>query len=348
VSAALASRPDGALLDLVAEAPVAGSGIGGTAKLVTVGGEPVFVKCVPLTDVERRPEHAGSTANLFGLPVWCQYGVGSPGFGVWRELVATAWASSRVTGGRSEGFPLLYHWRILDGPAWAGPRPDELADVERAVGYWHGSAAVRGRLDAIARSTATVALFLEYLPLGLPEWLAGQVAAGAEAAEAAITSVEHALIGDVAAMNRAGLFHFDAHFGNIRTDGERLFLADFGLATSPRFDLSDAESTFLAANRTHDACHTVTRLVDWLATEVAGAPYGVERDELIGRCARGEEPDDLPPAAAAVIRRHAPIAIVINEFYRRLHHEDRRTPYPLDAIDRALGHDEAMGVTEGT
>ena len=33
-------------------------------------------------------------------------------------------------------------------------------------------------------------------------------------------------------MNTHGLVHFDAHFGNVLTDGRRLFVADFGLATS--------------------------------------------------------------------------------------------------------------------
>ena len=30
-----------------------------------------------------------------------------------------------------------------------------------------------------------------------------------------------------------------------------------------------------------------------------------------------------------------PIAAVVNEFYRRLHLEDRRTPYPTDEVRRA-------------
>jgi hypothetical protein len=32
----------------------------------------------------------------------------------------------------------------------------------------------------------------------------------------------------------------DGHFGNMRAAGDRIYLPDFGLATSPRFDLSDA------------------------------------------------------------------------------------------------------------
>jgi hypothetical protein len=332
-SRALALRSDRALQDLVGEASVIGSGIGGTSMLLQVAETTVFVKCIPLTDLERRPENVMATANLFDLPMCCQYGVGSPSFGAWRELAANAMATSWVLAGDCEKFPLLYHWRVLDRPASAEPVSDELADVERAVAYWHGSAAVRRRIEAIVESSATVALFLEYLPLALPDWLAAAVSG--PAAARAIAMVEHDLRDDVAFMNAAGLFHFDAHFGNIRTDGDRLFFADFGLATSPHFDLSATELSFLATNISHDACHTITRLVDWLVTEMAAKPYRVERDGFIRRCAGGYEPVDLLPAAAAIITRYAPIAMVINEFYRRLHLEDRNTPYPVAEVERA-------------
>lgn len=335
VAASLALRSDRQLSELLEQAPVIGSGIGGTSRLLLVDSTPVFVKSVPLTDLERRPEHVMSTANLFDLPVSCQYGVGSPSFGVWRELAAHVMTTSWVLGGRTETFPLLYHWRVLPGPAFVGPLCDELADVERAVAYWHGSAAVRRRIEGIAQSSATVTLFLEYLPTVLPTWLEEQAAAGDDAVGAAIAMVEQRLRHDVVCMNAAGLFHFDAHFGNILTDGRRLFFADFGLATSPRFDLSAAESSFLTANRTHDACHTITRLVDWLVTHLAGVPDWNDRDEFVRQCAGGHDPAGLPPAAAAVVTRYAPIAVVVNDFYRRLHLEDRRSPYPVDEIERA-------------
>jgi hypothetical protein len=321
----------------VEDAATIGSGIGGTSMLLHVEDTPVFVKSVPLTDLERRPENVMSTANLFGLPLGCQYGVGSPSFGVWRELAAHAMTTSWVLGGRSACFPLLYHWRVLDGLASTAPLSDELADVEGAVEYWHGSAAVRERIEAIAKSSATVTLFMEYLPSTLPDWLEAQVAAGDHATDAAIAMVEHCLRNDIAFMNGAGLFHFDAHFGNILTDGQRLYFADFGLATSPRFELSPAESSFLAANASHDACHTITRLVDWVVTNLVGVPDWTERDEYIRRCAQGNQPAGLVPsaAAAAVINRYAPIAVVVNEFYRKLHLEDRTTPYPAEEIARA-------------
>jgi hypothetical protein len=48
----------------------------------------VFAKRIPLTDLERRAENVMSTANLFSLSLYCHYGVGSAGGGVWREVAA--------------------------------------------------------------------------------------------------------------------------------------------------------------------------------------------------------------------------------------------------------------------
>jgi hypothetical protein len=38
-----------------------------------------------------------------------------------------------VLAGAYEGFPLMYHWRVLPTPPQ--PLPEELADVERTVAY---------------------------------------------------------------------------------------------------------------------------------------------------------------------------------------------------------------------
>ena len=137
------------LREVVEGAQTLSTGIGGSNALLYVGGLPVFVKRVPLTDLERHPDNVMSTANLFELPLGCQYGVGSPGFGVWRELTANMMTTSWVLAGRASSFPLMYHWRVLDGTATAGPLADELTDVERTVAYWHGSSGVRRRIDAI-------------------------------------------------------------------------------------------------------------------------------------------------------------------------------------------------------
>jgi len=64
----------------------------------------------------------------------------------------------------------------------------------------------------------------------------------------------------------------DGHFDNMRTDGKRIFLSDFGLATSPHFDLSAAERDFAERHATHDDGYAAMRLVNWLVTDLREVP----------------------------------------------------------------------------
>jgi len=80
-------------------------GVWGASGPATVGGATVFVKRVPLTEVEAANPY--STRNHFGLPMYYSYGVGSAGFGVWRELALHQTTSDLP------GFPVLLHHRVM-------------------------------------------------------------------------------------------------------------------------------------------------------------------------------------------------------------------------------------------
>jgi hypothetical protein len=332
VSTSLALRSDHQLRDLVEVAVPLGSGIGGRSMLLDVDGTPVFVKRIPLTDLERRPEHIRSTANIFGLPAFCQYGIGGPSFGAWRELAAHTMTTNWVLADGYQGFPLMYHWRVL--PDEVQPLPKELADVERAVAYSGGGAEVRHRIEALQQATASVALFLEYIPRNVHQWLGEQLKAGDEAADRACSLVESELAAGTAYMNARGLLHFDAHFENILTDGRRLYFADYGLAISSRFDLSRADADFFDWHRGYDRDYTVSYFANWLVTALSGAA-GDDRAALVRGYARGEPPTGIPAAAAAIITRDARLADVMADFLDRLRRENKATPYPLEAIRRA-------------
>jgi hypothetical protein len=326
VATALALLSDPRVRALVDGAQFVGSGIGGTAWQVHVEGTPVFVKRLTLTDLERRPEHAHSTANLFDLPTYCHYGVGAPSMSTWRELAAHVMTTNWVLSGECPSFPLMYHWRVLTGPMPSAPRAPELTQIERTVEFWHGSPAVRRRLEALDAASASIVLFLEYVPQNLYEWLRTQL----DTLDDACAMVEQSLLHDVRFMNANGLLHFDAHFANILTDGRQLYLADFGLTTSPRFELSDAERDFVARNDTHDLCHTITQLVNWIVTATRGTGNPKERNDFIRRCAQGREPE-----APVIVNRYAPLAVIVNDFYWTLHGESRTVPYPAEEIRRA-------------
>jgi hypothetical protein len=339
VSAHLALLSDDQAAGLVGKAVPLASGIGGTTFLLDLDGTRVFVKKIPLSDLERRPENIRSTANFFRLPVFYQYGLGSTGFGAWRELAVHVMTTNWVLSRQCLSFPLMYHWRILPGPTPRPPAAAEHADIEHAVTWWGGCQEIRERLLALAHSSASVVVFLEYFPQTLHEWLSEKIARGGEEADSALIMADRNLQTTTSFMNSRGLLHFDAHFNNILTDGQRLYFTDFGLAMHSRFDLSGAEAAFFANHRSYDCSYTVTHLVTWLRNA-----QGLEAssDPLAREYAGGAESACLPAAADAIIRRYTSIADITSDFYRRLH-KDKFTSYPADEIERACA---AAGLPE--
>lgn len=331
VSTRLSLMDDRQLERAVVAATPLGSGIGGRSGEIDVAGVRVFVKRVPLTDVELRPENTRSTANLFDLPAFYHYGAGSTGFGAWRELAVHGMTTGWVLENEHDGFPLMYHWRVLPDSSPEG-FADEFGGVDGAVAYWEGSPAVRERLEALGRSSSSLVLFLEHVPRTLAEWLEDEARSGGSASS--YPWVEEALVRGSTFMSSRGLVHFDAHFNNILTDGRLLYFADFGLALSSGFALSAAEEEFLADHHAYDRCFTTSQLLrHHLPDDVLGS---AGRAAFLRRWIAGRRPDVVPSEIATVIDRHCRAAVVLDEFHRRLLTESRRTTYPAAEIGRAL------------
>ncbi|MGW6421679.1 serine/threonine protein phosphatase [Nocardia sp. NPDC055053] len=320
LSAFLASRSDFELAEIVDRGRAESVGVGGGSAVVDIDGVPVFAKRVPLTD--RELANRGSTANLFDLPVFCQYGIGGPGFNAWRELAANIVVTDGILAGETEAFPMLHHWRVLPGRA---PIADEHADIDAVVAAQGGCPAVRARLDALAAASSSLVLFCEYIPHSMAEWLRENPAGKAAAVAQQLSEI-------VTFLADRELLHMDGHFGNLRSDGERIYLSDFGLATSPRFDLSTAERDFAERHATHDADYAAMRLVNWLVTDVCGVPTPtsggpVARNEYVVQCAAGRIPGDVAPDVAAILARHSPAAAKMNAFYWQLFGGDIHAEY---------------------
>jgi hypothetical protein len=279
--------------------------------LLEFDGVQIFVKKVPLTDIERDID---STANIFGLPLFYQYGVGSTGFGAWRELAANVMATDWVLAGDCAHFPMLYHWRVLPGAPRPPLTPKEEARWERAAKYWNDSAAIRSRHRAITHADASLVLFVEYVPQTVNTWLTGRLAEGAETAEAAILMVDQQLNAVAAFINARGMLHFDLHFHNVLTDGAQLYVTDFGLALCSAFELSAAERDFFDQHQLYDRCYLANYLVKWI-------------DEM-------DEPFSPTPAVTALVACYRPIAGVMGGFIEKLRNETKTTPYPAAELQR--------------
>lgn len=302
VSGFLSQLGDREVAELVATAAPVGAGVGGAAAFLRIEDVPVFVKKVRLTDLEL--QHPRSTANLYGVPAVMQYGVGtfpSAGINAWREIAAHEMTTDWVLSGAYDGFPLMYHWRMLPAKQ---PMYEELADIEKAVDYWGGSDAFRQRLTGLRDATTAAVLFCEHIPTSL---------------DATVVSddVKGQLLDGVAFMNSHDLLHFDVHFGNILTDGKRIYFTDFGLATSSRFDLSPAERDFYQTHQTYDRAYVTSFLARWTIFQEHGVNWPDHQAFL------RENPD--------------PFTLLMTEFFDRLIGESRTTPYPAAKIAELLG-----------
>lgn len=312
LAARLTALRDDDLVALLARVDFRRSVHGSQFGILLLDGAKVFVKQIALTAVEQAS--SWSTANHFDLPLFYQYGVGSAGFGAWRELAAYRQASDWALTGKCPHFLLLHHWRILHMGRREPLTPDRQSWLDRAPDYWGGSQAVRHRLDAIAAAPATITLFLEHAPQTLHEWLEPRLSDASCDAESEATILEfHRQLDEAAAfMNACGMLHFDLHAHNLLTDGVNLYVTDFGLSICEDFDLSLQERAFFENHRLYDRSY-----VRWL--------FG-------GRLAPETNPPSLTPALRALADRCAPTRDVLEAFFRELRGANKTALYPSSSL----------------
>ncbi|WP_026735269.1 hypothetical protein [Fischerella sp. PCC 9605] len=207
---------------------------------IILGESKIFVKRVPVTNIEF--DNQFSTKNLYDLPTYCNYGFGSTGFGVFRELVTHIKTTNWVLDGAIATFPLMYHYRII-------PFSGRRADVDRShlksyVEYWGNSENAGKYVLDRAIANYELVLFLEYIPHVLETWLRENPNKLQKHLDDLRTTITF--------LRTQGIIHFDAHFRNVLTDGEKVYLTDFGLALDKSFALTSDEESFFEQNTFYD------------------------------------------------------------------------------------------------
>lgn len=71
-----------------------------------------------------------------------QYGVGSTGFGAWRELAAHVMTTNWVITGQCPNFPIMYHWRILEDTDSKIISDEEQIALDKDATYWENNAPI--------------------------------------------------------------------------------------------------------------------------------------------------------------------------------------------------------------
>ncbi|NEQ44217.1 MAG: hypothetical protein F6K00_11940 [Leptolyngbya sp. SIOISBB] len=285
-----------------------------------------FVKLLPLTAFELLGQNAPSTVNYFQLPTYYQYRLGSCGFGAWREVEAHQLANQWVTSGRCVQLPLLHHWRVLP---IAPTRYDDRINLE----LWGNCEAIHQRVGAISAATHSIVLVLENYPLTLSQWFREQWS-HCDDPMAMVMHLESTLLDILSFINSQGLLHLDAHFDNILTDGQQLFLTDYGLTLSKQFQLDAAELQFFKQHHNFDICTALTSLVHAIVSRYDGRPYWRQAlPDLIH--AEHELAKTIPADIRAYLISRTPLVMKIGDFYRQLM-QDLTTPYPAAELQEIL------------
>lgn len=238
------ARLDTAQLQFLLDPKEPQLGWGQTHKIVLEKAK-VFVKRIPVTILEYN--NLFSTKNLYNLPTYFNYGLGSAGLGVaglgvFRELITHIKTTHWVLTGETAAFPLLYHYRIIP---FYGPRTQ--VDPERLIGfvsYWGESANVGKYMLDRANARHELFLFLEYIPHVLETWLLDNPNKLQKSLDDLRTTITF--------LRKKAIIHFDAHFRNVLTDGEQIYLTDFELALDKSFALNKDEKAFFEQNTFYD------------------------------------------------------------------------------------------------
>lgn len=317
----------------------------GTNHVITLAGTKVFVKSIPVTAVEY--QQMFSTKNLYDLPTYYSYGVGSAGFGAFRELVAHIKTTNWVLAGAIENFPLMYHYRLV--PVTNQKPAMEVGRLEKYKTHWNNNENIGQYMVARQQAAYEMVLFLECFPHTLWPWINENL----DKLESLISQMHHT----ITFLRRHDIVHFDVHFGNILTDGDTFYLADFGLVLDKCFDLNAEEEAFLEAHTYYDYAELLTGLYWPMVTlyraledadkEQIKQSYGIEADtpdsavfmallDNIGQLyAEGALP--LDKEYVATVLQYQTLIKLASQFFVDLRNNPQKdTPYPFAKVKQLL------------
>lgn len=128
----------------------------------------------------------------------------------------------------------------------------------------------------------------------------------------------------------------DAHFNNILTDGNQLFLADYGLAMSNQFQLNADERQFFDQHQNFDICTVINSLVHAIVSH-----YDSRENWRQALQQLADEHHDSNTAVSvdlrAYLNKRMALVMKIGTFYRQLL-VDLTTPYPAADLQAILNN----------
>ncbi|HAT7747018.1 MULTISPECIES: protein kinase [Legionellaceae] len=309
------------------------AGIGGTSVRIDIENIPVFVKRVPITEFELKPDNFMSTANIFKLPMCYQYGIGSAGFSAWRELAAHIMTTNWVISGQCPNFPMMYSWRIISN-SLSKTDLSYWESTEKYLDYWENNPNIKERIHGLNSANTSVLLFLEHFPRNLHQHLKEVLSSNISELDSInhLEKLNKSFGTALEFMQKKGFLHMDAHFHNILADEDDIYLSDFGLALSKKFDLSMTEHNFVKDHEHYDRCSYSVNLLHAVLTAYAGKEHW---DKTLSDYLTNKFSIKLPNKINEILSINAHIAEKMHTFYKEIQ-KDKSTPYPSNHMKEML------------
>lgn len=229
----------------------------GKNAIVQIDGEKVFVKKIAVTKLEY--DNQFDTANLYNVPVFCNYGIGSLGFNCFRELAMHVKTTNWVLNDDIENFPLMYHYRIIKNE-YPLKHFDKKNELKEYIKKWNNDKNIEKYAIAKDNAKYEIVIFLEYFPYVLYDLLKPDVKQ--------VNSYIAQMTKTIDFLKKNNIIHFDAHQGNIVSDGKTFYLTDFGLVLDIEFNLTDLERDFFKRNDYYDYATILSNIGEPLTNQI--------------------------------------------------------------------------------
>ena len=221
-----------------------------------------------MTEVEF---NSSSTANINSVPVHYNYGLGSFGPNINRELALHLKTTEWLDKGETSAFPRLLHHRVISRKV--SQSNDLEKEVEKHYEWWEKTVSIRELFKNRVYAKHELVLVLEYFPYNLAEWLKKHPETSLEM----LVKAKKVL----ANLEAKKVLHLDSHLGNYITDGERVALTDFGLVLDKDYDLTKEELLFMQENKNYSYGLLLLRLYNTVKQEKTLQKFFHENNQLI-------------------------------------------------------------------
>jgi serine/threonine protein kinase len=185
------------------------------------------------------------TSNLYNLPTFYNYPIGSAGINCFRELTMHIKTTNWVLEGKIKNFIMMYHYRIIKKENHIIDDIQKENINKKVETKWNSNKNIKKYLIERLNAPYEIIVVMEYFPITLNEWLKQDITN--------VYSYKKQIYPLLNFLQEQHVIHFDSHSKNFVVSKEGIiYMIDFGLVLDLEFNLTKEEIKFFNKNTMFD------------------------------------------------------------------------------------------------